>query len=76
MLLSRILGNIIILSMSKSIRRRNFMNFKMKNIGLNNYLYFDAIDGKKSKSYNDYENYCRKNQHKILTGDKVLLDVY
>lgn len=56
--------------MDKSISRRNFMNFKMKNVGLNNYLYFSAIDGKKSKSYNDYENYCRKNHHKILTGDK------
>lgn len=62
------LNNILILSLPKD-RRRRFMDFKMKNIGIDNYTYYDAIDGSKLPQYKDYTNYCKKHSKKILIGE-------
>lgn len=61
--------------MPKSKDRRAFMDFKMKNVYLNNYEYFDAIDGEDLKD--EYEKKLSKeNAEKIKYNLKERLGAY
>ena len=61
-------NNLKILSLEKNTKRRKFMDHKLKQVGIRDYNFFDAIDGNDIKEYQDYENFCKKHSRKILNG--------
>lgn len=63
-------NNIQILSLATNIKRRKFMNHKLKQVGIHDYNFFDAINGNHIKEYQDYENFCKKHARKILIGER------
>ena len=63
-------NNIQILSLQKNTKRRKFMEYKLQQVGIDNYQFFDALDGNLLQEYRDYENFCKKHSFRILTGEK------
>ena len=59
---------ILILSMPKSRKRRAFMDFKMKEMGIA-YEFLDAVDGRSLKEkYNEYASVCAVEGKEVLVG--------
>lgn len=62
--------NFNILSMPKSIKRREFMKFKLSKVSISNYTFFDAIDGHDlQEEYDTYIEHCHNKNQTILNGD-------
>ena len=62
--------NFNILSMTKSVKRREFMRFKLSEASINNYNFFDAIDGHDlQEEYAKYIEHCNNKNQTILNGD-------
>lgn len=62
--------NINILSMPKSIKRREFMRFKLSEVSISDYNFFDAIDGHDlQEEYEIYIEHCNNKNQTILNGD-------
>lgn len=58
-----------VLSMPKSRKRRAFMDLKLKNLGIKEYSYFDALDGIKFKDRNhQYILWCKNNGVRPMVG--------
>src|SRR6056300_158193 len=63
------LPEIKILSLPSSIKRRQFMDYKMSQLNISRYNYIDAINGHNLREYLLYEQFCKKNKIKLLTGE-------
>lgn len=44
------------------------MDFKLRSVGIEQYNYFDAIDGKTIEEYEDYKNFCKQHNKRVLQG--------
>jgi GR25 family glycosyltransferase involved in LPS biosynthesis len=63
------LPEIKILSLPSSIKRRQFMDYKMSQLNISRYDYIDAINGHNLREYLLYKQFCKKNKIKLLTGE-------
>lgn len=58
-----------IMSMPISHKRRKFMEYKLKNVPILDYSYFDALNGDLLEEYTEYKNYCLKHNRQLLHGE-------
>ena len=63
------LPEIKILSLPSSVKRRKFMDYKMLQSNITQYHYIDGINGHNLREYFLYEQFCKKNHIKLLTGE-------